>query len=65
MLSTEKVERGPHKGTHKENIYPKSLAWKKKGAKFPDFMQSTGLRAWAFKGQQARLGYSRRALLCS
>jgi len=51
----EKDKRGAHRGTHKENISPKPLVWKTRGAGFYVFLPSEGLRAWSFKGQQACL----------
>lgn len=36
---TEKAkERGAHRGTHKENISPKPLAWKMTGAELCEFL---------------------------
>lgn len=39
-------------GTQKYNISPKLLAWKKRGAEILEFLQSAGLKAYTFKGQQ-------------
>ena len=46
-------ERGANRGMHKENGYPKPLAWKRRGAEFCELLQPEGLKAWSFKGQGA------------
>lgn len=37
--------RGAHRGTHNKNVSLKPLAWKKRGAKFGEFLQPDGLKA--------------------
>ena len=45
-----KRERGSHRGMHKENISPKALAWKTKGAEFCEFLKPVELKALSFTG---------------
>ena len=40
-------ERRAHRGMHKENIFPKALAWKMRRTKFPEFLQPVGIKAWS------------------
>lgn len=37
-----KTERGTHRGSHKESISSKPLAWKTRGAQFCEFLQPVG-----------------------
>ena len=43
-------ERLAHKGMHKENILPKSLAWKMREVEFLEFLHVQGLKAWSLSG---------------
>lgn len=49
-------DRGPHRGTHQENISPKPLAWKIRVTELCEFLQPVRLKAWSFKCQQSWLG---------
>ena len=41
-MVAEKGERGAHRGTHKENIPSKQLAWKTRGTEFHEFLATSG-----------------------
>lgn len=49
MVTEKGNKRKEHPGTHK-NISPKPFVWKMRGAEFFEFLQSVGLKTWAFKG---------------
>lgn len=51
-------EIGAHWGTHKKNVFPKSLAWKIRETEIHEFLQPAGLKALSLKGQQAWLKWS-------
>lgn len=57
MVTEKGNKRKEHPGTHK-NISPKPFVWKMRGAEFFEFLQSVGLKTWAFKGQRGWLGQS-------
>lgn len=44
-------EKETHREIQKENIFPKPLAWKTRGAEFHEFLQPVGFEAQSFKGQ--------------
>jgi len=52
-------------GAHRENQSPQQLAWKARRAKYPEFLQLTGLKPGIL--MVSRLGWDRapRALCCS
>ena len=50
-----KRERGAQGNAQGEH-FPKSLACKKRGAWFYEFLEPRELKAWSVKGQQAWLG---------
>lgn len=58
VMEKGKRKRGAHKGTYKENVSPKLLAWKLRRAEFHEFCKPVGLKSWHFKDYQAWLGYS-------
>ena len=42
-----KRERNSHRA-HNKNVFPKALAWKMRGAEFPEFLQPAGLNVLEF-----------------
>ena len=58
-------ERGAHRGLHKENISPKPLTGKTRGADFCEVLQPAVLKDWSFRDPQCDLCEVLRALQCS
>ena len=64
-LVAEKGKRGAPRGMHKENISPKPLAGKMRGADLGEFLKQVGLQDWSFRGQGLGRVRTLRALHCT